>query len=216
MLRRLQSALPLALSVVAVALVLVLSWRKLTGWELVPALVGWSIVAGYLAWLAAESRIAAGELDQDESPHDRGTLELYAAARFVTAASALALPTRWDGSALPIAAGALVFFAGVALRLWAIRVLGAFYSHRVRKLGDHAIVQGGPYQVVRHPAYTGMLLAHAGFVFAFWNPISGALLAFLFVPAVVLRIRIEERMLYEIEGYRAYAADRKRLLPWLW
>ena len=68
---------------------------------------------------------------------------------------------------------------------------------------------------IRHPAYAGMLSAHVGFVGFFLNPLSLALLVALAV-AITFRIRTEERMLVDIPGYRAYAADHARLVPGLW
>src|SRR5204863_385897 len=114
------------------------------------------------------------------------------------------------------AAGIGVFLAGVAFRLAAIRELGRFYSHRVRLTDGHKIVDTGPYRLVRHPAYTGMLLAHAGFVMSFFHPVALAILLGVLLPAVVLRIRVEERALMTLDGYAAYGAGRKRLVPLLW
>ncbi|HFZ2531222.1 TPA: isoprenylcysteine carboxylmethyltransferase family protein [Pseudomonas aeruginosa] len=114
---------------------------------------------------------------------------------------------------LPIA-----FFAlGILLRLFAIKALGNFYSHQVRVIDNHQVVQNGPYHWVRHPAYSGMLLAELGFVLYFANPF--ALMAFflLLLPSIIFRIRVEELTLYAtVKGYDSYAQTHKRLIPKVW
>jgi protein-S-isoprenylcysteine O-methyltransferase Ste14 len=120
------------------------------------------------------------------------------------------------GSPARLAFGLAVFVVAVALRLLAIRELGRFYSHRVRVEGDHRVVDAGPYRFLRHPAYTGMLLAHAGFVLVFFHPVAAAALLLVFVPAVVARIRVEEAALANLDGWTAYSRTRARLLPGVW
>jgi protein-S-isoprenylcysteine O-methyltransferase Ste14 len=60
-----------------------------------------------------------------------------------------------------------------------------------------------------------MLLSHLGLVGFFANVASVGLLAVL-IAAVVWRIRVEERVLWDVPGYPAYARHRARLLPGVW
>lgn len=172
---------------------------------------------GYIAWIVIERRVTFGTAREPKSASDRGTLQFYGIARVVTMLAALfALPT-WQIQGPWLVCTFVVFVAGVALRLNAIQHLGRFYSHQVRSLDAHQVIQDGPYQRIRHPAYAGMLIAHAGVVGFFCNPFSCASLLGLFVPAVILRIVIEEQMLLrEVSGYAAYARTRKRLIPVVW
>ena len=87
-----------------------------------------------------------------------------------------------------------VFLAGVTLRAWAIHELGAQYSHRVVRISESGLICSGPYRVLRHPAYAGMLLANIGFVGYFASPASIAALALL-AAAILWRIRVEEDVL---------------------
>jgi len=112
--------------------------------------------------------------------------------------------------------GMALFMAGIVWRLYAIRTLGKFYSHRVRTVTQHRIINTGPYRYLRHPAYTGMLVSHLGFVLFFFNPVAFVLYLCLFIPSVVTRILVEEKTLFEIDGYAEFSKSRARLLPLLW
>jgi protein-S-isoprenylcysteine O-methyltransferase Ste14 len=193
-----------------------LAWRKLAAWDGIMRIGGAAFLACYVLWLLLESRVAITETKKGETRVDRGTCEAYALGRALTVITALAFPTMWTEPGPWMALGFGVFAFGVAFRLIAIRTLGKFYSHRVRVMGDHQVVQSGPYRLVRHPAYTGMLTAHVGVVIFFFNPYALASLLLMLLPAMVLRIRIEERALFTLSGYPEYANNRNRLLPLLW
>jgi protein-S-isoprenylcysteine O-methyltransferase Ste14 len=164
----------------------------------------------YAAWLIFELRVSLREKAHRYA--DYGTRELYGACHSATILSALwfASPDRRPLALLVI--GACLFTAGVAFRIWAISTLGRFYSHSVRTLDDHKIVDTGPYRFLRHPAYAGMLLAHAGVVAFFFSIPALAVYLFGFVPAIFARILVEERALMKIEGYPTFARSRKRIV----
>jgi protein-S-isoprenylcysteine O-methyltransferase Ste14 len=212
----LRNRLPLIFAVTFAVTVIALTWHKLAAWEGLMRVGGAVFIACYVLWLLLESRVALTESSKGETRKDRGTCEAYAMGRALTVITALAFPTRWTEPGLWMIAGFGVFAAGVVFRLIAIRTLGKFYSHRVRVMGDHQVVSGGPYRIVRHPAYTGMLTAHLGVVIFFFNPYTLASLLLMLLPAMIVRIRIEERALFELRGYPEYAQHRNRLLPLLW
>lgn len=174
------------------------------------------MLGAYLAWMLLESRVTLRETRKPTAERDSATLELYAIGRLATLLLAVAFPTLEMGP-VPRAVGLLCFISGVSLRLTAIRTLGRAYSHRVRLPDASLLVTGGVYRRLRHPAYTGMLLAHVGYLLVFPAVAGIAVFALLFIPAVLLRIRHEERLLLgSFPGYAEYAASRKRLVPWLW
>ena len=59
-------------------------------------------------------------------------------------------------------AGVVLFVAGLILRWWAIIILGRFFTVDVTIEKDHELVERGPFRIVRHPSYTGVLLAFVG------------------------------------------------------
>jgi protein-S-isoprenylcysteine O-methyltransferase Ste14 len=213
---QLRNRLPLVFAVSFAAAIVALTWHKLAAWSGGMRVLGLAFVAAYLAWLLLESRVALTENKKGETRVDRGTCEAYALGRALTVVAALAAPTRWTELNAWMLLGFAVFLAGMTFRLVAIRTLGKFYSHRVRLMGDHQVVSSGPYRVVRHPAYTGMLTAHLGVVIFFFNPYTLAAFLGVLLPAMVLRIRVEETALFALPGYPDYAERRPRLVPLFW
>jgi hypothetical protein len=76
-------------------------------------------------------------------------------------------------------AGLMVQAAGLALRAWSMRTLGASYSRTLRAGQEQHVVDTGPYRLVRHPGYTGSLLTWTGFALASRSPLVLALVAAL-------------------------------------
>ena len=172
-------------------------------------------VVVYVGWLVAEARVTFRAAPGETGAQDRGTVYLYGLARLATAGTALLVPAAW--SSVPLqAAGLALLLGAIAFRLSAIRRLGRFYAHQVRTLDDHDVVRDGPYRWVRHPAYLGMVGAHAGLALVFPSVAAAVAVALLLLPAVALRIRVEERALLTVPGWAAYAAGRKRLVPAVW
>ncbi|PJE04141.1 isoprenylcysteine carboxylmethyltransferase family protein [Mycobacterium sp.] len=168
-------------------------------------------VAAYLVWVLSEARITAGTPTQ--SAAETRTLVPYAVARVATALTAAYSAPAVRGMFGIILAG--FFVAGVTLRAWAIHEFGRQYSHRVARICEGGLISSGPYRVLRHPAYAGMLLANIGFAGYFASPASIAALTLL-VAAVMWRIRIEEGILTESPQYRAFANTRCRIVPGVW
>ncbi|MBN2224616.1 MAG: DUF1295 domain-containing protein [Deltaproteobacteria bacterium] len=172
--------------------------------------------ATYIVWIFAEWGVSKREMDRGDKTRDYGTCGLYAVGQAAVFLSALFFaPAGGPLNALHVV-GFIIFLSGVIFRLWAIRTLGRYYSHIVREVDDHKIVDTGPYRVIRHPAYLGMIAANVGVTVFFFNYATLCLLLFMLVPAIVLRIIIEERTLFAVEGYRAFARRRKRLIPGVW
>ena len=115
---------------------------------------------------------------------------------------------------IPVLAVTL-FTAGLALRWWAIVTLGRFFTVDVTIEKDHEVVQRGPFLWVRHPSYTGVLLAFLGWSMTLWNWVAMAVVLVPISVALIRRINVEERALRGALGrrYEDYMARTKRLIP---
>ncbi len=113
---------------------------------------------------------------------------------------------------LPEAAGwalAGLCAAGLLFTWWARVSLGSLWSGSVSHKVDHTVVQNGPYRLVRHPIYTGLILAALaqGVLTSMAANLLGALImAFGFW----LKARLEERFLSQQLGAASYADYRRR------
>jgi protein-S-isoprenylcysteine O-methyltransferase Ste14 len=174
------------------------------------------IVIIYLLWIVFESRISIKEHDKGEKTSDYGTLEFYAISQALTFLSALWFKTVWPSPNSAHFLGFLIILLGMCFRLWAIITLGHYYSHMVREVDDHKIIDTGPYKYIRHPAYAGMIVAHFGIVLFFFNLVTLLIFFLALIPAIILRIFVEEKTMFKIGGYSDYAANRKRLIPLIW
>ena len=107
--------------------------------------------------------------------------------------------------------------AGFAFAIWARVHLGRNWSGTVTIKKDHELIRGGPYGIVRHPIYTGALLALLGTSIIFGE--TRWLLGFgLAVLALRLKSLREERFMTEQFGaeYADYRRKVKALIPFFW
>jgi protein-S-isoprenylcysteine O-methyltransferase Ste14 len=110
-----------------------------------------------------------------------------------------------------------VTIAGFGVAWWARIALGRMWSSGVTRKVDHEIVTRGPYGVVRHPIYSGILLAVLAT--ASMRGTSGALLgAAAMVAGLFVKARVEERFLRLELGedrYSSYARRVPMLVPFI-
>ena len=159
---------------------------------------------------------------QVTSNEDRGSMLLLWLAIAVGVCAAIAF--QWVRAArftFPADAVRLValclLVGGLAIRWASIVTLGRFFTVDVAIHHGHTLVERGLYRYVRHPAYTGMLLAFLGLGVFFANWLSLGALMLPITLAGVNRVAKEERALHAGLGpaYDAYCARTKRFIPWV-
>jgi protein-S-isoprenylcysteine O-methyltransferase Ste14 len=96
-------------------------------------------------------------------------------------------------------AGVALTFAGIALAIWARWHLGQNWSATVTVKEGHELIRTGPYRRIRHPIYTGMLLAFAGTALAL-GEYRGVLALLIAGTGFFLKARKEERYLIQEFG----------------
>lgn len=123
----------------------------------------------------------------------------------------------WPPSPPAYGLGLLMLLAGFAITVWARLTLGRNWSGSVTIKDSHELVQSGPYRWVRHPIYSGLVLAFFGSALGLdeWR---GALAAVLVFVAFRIKLGIEERWMTGHFGpnYEAYRKRTKMLIPLLW
>jgi len=130
--------------------------------------------------------------------------------------------TRWlDRPAIPVtltiaALGFALIVFGVGFSIWARLTLGANWSGTVTLKADHALIRRGPYRIVRHPIYTGILAALIGT--AIERGLRSSLIALpLCGFGFWLKITTEEQFMVQRfgEAYVRYKQEVKALVPFL-
>ncbi|HVA13323.1 MAG TPA: isoprenylcysteine carboxylmethyltransferase family protein [Stellaceae bacterium] len=184
-----------------------------------PALLRTVILAFWIAWLAYWLSAARGakatqwrESMGEQWAH--GSLAL-AGTILLAAPRLLPLPRFLPvGVALPLL-GAAVTAVGLELAIAARRQLAGNWSASVEIKENHALIRTGPYRYVRHPIYSGLLLAAFGTALALgrWQSLLGWA---LLLASLLLKSRREEaRLRQTFPDYARYAQETAALIPFL-
>ena len=144
---------------------------------------------------------------------------------FVIAISLLSIPRipwpwlyhqLWPVGFWPFWMGAAVTIAGLLFAIWAREHLGTNWSRSVTIKRDHELITTGPYAVVRHPIYTGILAGFLGTAIAL-SQVRGFIVFVLIFLAFWLKLRMEEQWMRSQFGetYVTYAHQTAALVPYL-
>jgi protein-S-isoprenylcysteine O-methyltransferase Ste14 len=113
--------------------------------------------------------------------------------------------------------GLLLIYAGIAFRLYAITVLGAFFTTTVAIAPEQRVIERGPYRLIRHPSYTGLLITLLGLGLSLTNWLSLLVIMGCALIGLSYRIYVEENVLQAHLGqrYQEYMRRTKRLIPFV-
>jgi protein-S-isoprenylcysteine O-methyltransferase Ste14 len=124
------------------------------------------------------------------------------------------MPALWRQSPLAAGAGLVFTVAGLCFAVWARMHLGKYWSGRVTLKENHRVIQTGPYAWVRHPIYSGLILALFGTAITLGTISAYAGFVFMLI-SFVRKLKIEETWLRSQFGaeYEAYQNRVKALIP---
>jgi protein-S-isoprenylcysteine O-methyltransferase len=188
-----------------------------------PVVIAFALLVSFLV-LQRVLRRGAPARSLRATPADRGSTWLLGAAFGLGLLALAAAPilNAFDIADMDLGpavgwVGVAVMAGGLAVRLWSQAALGRYYTSTLRHAADQPVLASGPYRLLRHPGYGGMLLAWLGAGLATTNWAAAAAIAVLMVAAYGYRIAAEEAMLLGALGdrYREYMAHTWRLVPYV-
>jgi protein-S-isoprenylcysteine O-methyltransferase Ste14 len=114
--------------------------------------------------------------------------------------------------------GLLVAILGFAVVYWGYWTLGRYLSPELVIYQGHQLVERGPFRFVRHPVYSGLLLAVVGFGFAVQSWAAIVCDVIIYAVSFGYRLRAEEGLLISEFGdqYKSYSRRVKRLIPFIY
>jgi protein-S-isoprenylcysteine O-methyltransferase Ste14 len=164
-----------------------------------------------------ERRVEAGPLAERQAAQK--LLQLIAGLAFVGIFVVAGLDHRlgWTRVAMSTTiVGNLLVAVGLLIVFFVFRE-NTFTSATIDVAPDQQVISTGPYRIVRHPMYSGVMIMLAGVPLALGSR-TALLSVFPIAAAIVVRLLDEERFLARnLPGYNSYCARvRKRLVPLLW
>ena len=122
----------------------------------------------------------------------------------------------WPSGYWPFWLGAALTVAGLLFAVWAREHLGRNWSRSVTIKQGHELITTGPYGVVRHPIYTGILTGFLGMAIAI-SQVRGFIVFVLIFLVFWLKLRMEEEWMRSQFGetYATYARQTAALVPYL-
>ena len=177
--------------------------------------VGW--LSFWIYWLAAATRVKGTRPHASET---RWQLQLGLRTVIVIVILILLRLRIFRVRTIPnapalLAIGLLLFVAGLALAVWARLHIGRNWGMPMSEKADPELITNGPYHLIRHPIYSGLLLAVLGTALAtslYWLIVAAVLGGYFAYSA-----RTEERYLTQLfpDAYPAYKTRTKMLIPFV-
>lgn len=182
----------------------------------------WPFVVIWSAWLIYW-RVSARGAKRNESVESRASRSSHMLPPFIglfvlmvtQPPSGLVTPRVLPFGVATYASSFVMVTLGLLFTVWARVHLGTNWSAHVARKLDAELVRSGPYAWVRHPIYSGLLLAFLG-MFVGRGDVGALLGCALMWYGFLRKLRIEERWLQQTFGdaYSCYRAEVPGLLPW--
>lgn len=156
-----------------------------------------------------------------ESSAERARYWLVLVIGYFLVIKSSSLPSPFDRLLVPHTTssawiGAVLSVSGLVFAIWARVILGRNWSGVITLKEGHELIERGPYRIVRHPIYTGILAMFAGTAIAigYFGGFVGLLLVFV---SFWLKLKREEDLMLEHfpAKYAAYRRRVKRIIPFL-
>jgi len=180
---------------------------------------GIDVEVGLLATVSGLTFAALARRARREQPGHSDPTTLATALAFLAVLVAASFDAGREGGGSRIdwiarAVGLTIIAAGLGLRALAMRALGGSLGVRLHVRDDQGLIHAGPYRWIRHPNYAGLILVAGGIAVSFSSSLAFLVAVCLWLPALLLHIAREERMLIERFGrqYRAYMSRTWRLI----
>ncbi len=198
------------------------SWRYWQAWWLLALMAGfWGFF--FIYFLKHDPRLLERRLQRHEADPEQKRFQKLFPLILVLAFMVAGLDFRfsWSRSIAPIplaviVAGQIATVAGYWLVFWVMQT-NSFAASTIQVEAAQAVIQRGPYAMVRHPMYLGMAVTALGMPLALGSYVALPIFA-LQIPLLVYRLIHEERRLRrDLPGYTEYCQrTRFRLAPFLW
>lgn len=153
---------------------------------------------------------------------DQGSILTGAVAGIAGLVLAFLLPVLLPAARIPwqavaFFAGTALVFVGMCWRWYAIRTLGRYFTATVMIQDGQTVVQHGPYTLIRHPSYSGVLIIMMGFGLMIGNWLSVVTITGGLLVGLLHRISVEEQelLLHLGQPYKEYMLRTKRLIPFV-
>ena len=110
----------------------------------------------------------------------------------------------------------ILCIAGLAFCVWARATLGRNWSGTITLKEEHELIERGPYRLVRHPIYTGLLTMFLATAIAFGH-LGGMVAVLLAFASFWIKLREEEKLMRQHfrEHYGSYEQRVKRIIPFV-
>lgn len=171
------------------------------------------------AWTAAEALAEddAANIEAARGPQrqDRGTRYAMLGAHLLAWWFPVLLVGRGQSQPARLAGGLALILAGGALRVGAVLTLGSRFTGHVRTVPDQRLCERGPYALIRHPSYVGLIGLNVGPALSCGAWPAAAVAAATTMAGNACRVRVEEQALEELLGkpYQDYRTRTPRYVP---